>query len=120
MLTLVGTGPIAILQTEARNGNSSLIDVVSTLHMCRMYILRLLCVFLTDRNHHIIGIMNDNDATVAPSVKVCLPEVARTTDMITDRVRMGGRVLYIGAGTSGRSSFCCSMSGKLILRYIFS
>lgn len=69
-----------------------------------------------------IGIMNDADSEVAPAVRTCMPEIARTIDLIAERLRRGGRVLYIGAGTSGRlvlrdfcdsskSQFSCSSPG---------
>jgi len=35
-------------------------------------------------------------------VNLCLPEIARTIDLMAPRVLKGGRVVYIGAGTSGR------------------
>lgn len=46
--------------------------------------------------------MNDADATVAARVRAELPAIARAVDVIADRLRRGGRLLYIGAGTSGR------------------
>jgi N-acetylmuramic acid 6-phosphate (MurNAc-6-P) etherase len=46
--------------------------------------------------------MNAADLSVAAAVKSCIPEIAKTIDLISERVRKGGRVIYIGAGTSGR------------------
>lgn len=74
------------LQTEAINGRTSQIDRVSTLQMCT--------------------IINNEDLTVAASVTPCLPHIARAIDLLTPRVRRGGRVVYVGAGTSGRYDFC--------------
>lgn len=70
------------LQTEEINGRTSQIDRVSTLQMCT--------------------IINNEDLTVAASVTPCLPHIARAIDLLTPRVRQGGRVVYVGAGTSGR------------------
>lgn len=46
--------------------------------------------------------INDEDAKIAAAVQLCLPEIARTIDLMAPRVLKGGRVIYIGAGTSGR------------------
>lgn len=70
------------LQTEAANRWTSQIDQVPTLQMC--------------------SIINDEDRTVAASVTPCLHDIARAIDSLVPRVRRGGRVIYIGAGTSGR------------------
>lgn len=50
----------------------------------------------------ILRIMNAEDAKVAPAVAVEIPHIARAVDGIVDRMRRGGRLFYIGAGTSGR------------------
>ena len=50
----------------------------------------------------IVALMNDEDALVAPAVKLVLPEIAATVDKITDRILAGGRLFYVGTGTSGR------------------
>ncbi|MDT4895328.1 MAG: N-acetylmuramic acid 6-phosphate etherase [Acidobacteriota bacterium] len=46
--------------------------------------------------------MNEEDALVAAAVGQVLPEVARAVDGIVERLKAGGRLFYIGAGTSGR------------------
>jgi N-acetylmuramic acid 6-phosphate etherase len=46
--------------------------------------------------------MNAEDATVAAAVQRELPQIARAIEGITARLRQGGRLLYMGAGTSGR------------------
>ena len=46
--------------------------------------------------------MNDEDATVAAAVRSQLPQIARAVEAIADGLRRGGRLIYIGAGTSGR------------------
>jgi N-acetylmuramic acid 6-phosphate etherase len=50
----------------------------------------------------IVRLMNDEDATVAAAVRRALPQVARAIDVVADRLRHGGRLIYVGAGTSGR------------------
>ncbi|HVP50656.1 MAG TPA: N-acetylmuramic acid 6-phosphate etherase [Terriglobales bacterium] len=42
------------------------------------------------------------DARVAPAVARALPEIARTIDAIAQALSSGGRLIYVGAGTSGR------------------
>lgn len=73
---------LAGLQTEQRNSKSSKIDQISTLELCQ--------------------VINHEDATIADSVAKCLPIIAGAIDVLTTRVRAGGRVVYVGAGTSGR------------------
>jgi N-acetylmuramic acid 6-phosphate etherase len=70
------------LQTEGRNPNSNNIDQVETLELCR--------------------ILNHEDATVANAVEKCIPVIAQAIDALEPLVRKGGRVVYVGAGTSGR------------------
>ncbi len=70
------------LTTEARNPASMDIDKKTTLEM--------------------LQIINDEDKTVAFAVEKVLPDVARAVDLIVPRLRCGGRLFYIGAGTSGR------------------
>lgn len=50
----------------------------------------------------IVEAMNAEDATVAGAVRRALPAIARAVDEIVERMRRGGRLIYIGAGTSGR------------------
>lgn len=73
---------LTMLATEQRNAASTHIDSVSTLDMVR--------------------IMNDEDQKVALAVKTMLPQIANAIDVITARLRRGGRLFYIGSGTSGR------------------
>ena len=46
--------------------------------------------------------MNREDAHIARAIARELPAISRAVDGIVDRIRRGGRLLYIGAGTSGR------------------
>ena len=50
----------------------------------------------------IVSLMNEEDALVAAAIGRVLPEVERAVEAIADRLRRGGRLFYIGAGTSGR------------------
>jgi len=49
-----------------------------------------------------VRLMNDEDATVAAAVRRALPQIARAIDVVADGLRHGGRLIYVGAGTSGR------------------
>ena len=50
----------------------------------------------------IVSVMNSEDEGVAIAVRAVLPDVARAVDGIVERLRAGGRLFYIGTGTSGR------------------
>jgi N-acetylmuramic acid 6-phosphate etherase len=77
-----GLNELAGLQTEQRNLASSDIDQVSTAELCQ--------------------IINNQDATIAASIAKCNPTISAAIDCLAHRVRAGGRVVYVGAGTSGR------------------
>jgi N-acetylmuramic acid 6-phosphate etherase len=77
-----GQSALASLLTEARNPASERLDQLSTLEMLEM--------------------MNAEDATVAAAVHAELPHIAQAIDAIAARFAQGGRLFYIGAGTSGR------------------
>jgi N-acetylmuramic acid 6-phosphate etherase len=49
-----------------------------------------------------LRLINEEDARVAPAVAEVLPEIARAVDQIVARIERGGRLFYIGTGTSGR------------------
>lgn len=70
------------LMTETRNQNTLNIDKVSTLEMVKM--------------------INNEDKKVAVAVEAELPRIAEAIDEIAIRMNKGGRLIYIGAGTSGR------------------
>ena len=70
------------LLTEHSNSSSADLDRLSSLAIAR--------------------IINREDAKVAPAVKAALPEIAKAIDLITAALKQGGRVIYVGAGTSGR------------------
>ena len=50
----------------------------------------------------ILRLINDEDKTVADAVSLVLDSVAAGVDLIVERLKSGGRLIYIGAGTSGR------------------
>ncbi|EQK45940.1 N-acetylmuramic acid 6-phosphate etherase [Paraclostridium bifermentans] len=70
------------LTTESRNQNTLNIDKVSTLEMVKM--------------------INEEDKKVANAIEIELPQIAEAIDGIVERMQKGGRLIYIGAGTSGR------------------
>jgi N-acetylmuramic acid 6-phosphate etherase len=76
------TEHLGALPTEQRNPATTDIDRLSTLEMAR--------------------VLNAQDAMVAASVERALPEIAESIDVVVDRIQRGGRLVYIGAGTSGR------------------
>lgn len=49
-----------------------------------------------------LHIINEEDKTVAEAIEKCLPQIAIVVDVITEGVKRGGRMIYVGAGTSGR------------------
>jgi N-acetylmuramic acid 6-phosphate etherase len=50
----------------------------------------------------IVRLMNDEDMLVAPAIGLVLPDIARAVEEIVNRLGKGGRLFYIGTGTSGR------------------
>src|SRR5262245_5527034 len=70
------------MTTEARNPASEKIDTLSPLE--------------------IVQLMNAEDARVAQAVGREAEPIARAVEIIAERIRAGGRLVYIGAGTSGR------------------
>ena len=70
------------LQTEARNPASSNLDDLAPLELVRL--------------------MNAEDARVVPAVASQAGAIACAVEVIADRLRRGGRLVYLGAGTSGR------------------
>lgn len=50
----------------------------------------------------LVALINREDQTVPLAVRAVLPQVAKAVDAVVDRFRKGGRLLYVGSGTSGR------------------
>lgn len=70
------------LITEQRNPNSMQIDEMSALEL--------------------VTLINREDKHVAVAVEKCLPHIAQAVEKIVQAFQSGGRLIYIGAGTSGR------------------
>ncbi len=70
------------LKTESRNPDTMDIDMLDT--------------------ENILKKINNEDKKVALAVESELPHVAKAVDMVVQSIRHGGRVFYVGAGTSGR------------------
>ena len=49
-----------------------------------------------------LNLINEEDKKAALAVEAVLPDIARAVDLITSKITEGGRLFYIGAGTSGR------------------
>jgi N-acetylmuramic acid 6-phosphate etherase len=56
----------------------------------------------TRSTRELVGLMNETDAGVADAVAAAADELARAIDAIVARLEAGGRLVYVGAGTSGR------------------
>jgi N-acetylmuramic acid 6-phosphate etherase len=50
----------------------------------------------------IVRLINEEDSTIATAVGRVLPQIARAIDEVASGLRHGGRLIYVGAGTSGR------------------
>ncbi len=70
------------IDTEARNPHSQQLDALST--------------------RELVAVMNDEDAHVHAAVREQLDAIAAAIDAIAVRMHKGGRLVYCGAGTSGR------------------
>jgi len=73
---------IRSLTTEARNPRTREIDLAGV--------------------PRVLELLNDEDARVAAAVREALPDVARAVERVVASLRSGGRLVYVGAGTSGR------------------
>ena len=56
----------------------------------------------TKSTREILRIINREDHKVAPAVARVIPQIARAVDLIAESLAQGGRLIYLGAGTSGR------------------
>ena len=70
------------LETEARNPASMNLDELTPLQL--------------------VELMNQEDSRVIPAIASQAGVIAQAIAIVTDRLRAGGRLIYIGAGTSGR------------------
>lgn len=70
------------LITERRNRATENLDKMSSLEL--------------------VTAMNREDAVVPRAIRKVLPEIAKAVDLVTERLAQGGRLIYVGSGTSGR------------------
>lgn len=70
------------IASEARNPRSANVDIMPT--------------------SAVLDLINHEDATVAPAVGREIAQIARAVDAIVESFQRGGRLIYVGAGTSGR------------------
>lgn len=56
----------------------------------------------TITSFELVTAMNREDAAVPRAIKRVLPQIAKAVDTIADHLSRGGRMIYVGAGTSGR------------------
>ncbi|MBR3768607.1 MAG: N-acetylmuramic acid 6-phosphate etherase [Clostridia bacterium] len=75
-----------MLKTEMRNQNTYNIDKMSTYEMLK--------------------IINQENSNVTLAVNKALPTIEKACDMTAETIKSGGRVFYIGSGTSGRLGVC--------------
>ncbi|MDY0410206.1 N-acetylmuramic acid 6-phosphate etherase [Virgibacillus soli] len=73
---------LSTLKTEQRNVNSMHIDNMSTME--------------------ILQVINHEDMSVTKRVQEVLPQIEQTIDAVHQSLKRGGRLFYVGAGTSGR------------------
>ncbi len=73
---------ISQLMTERRNSATENLDSMSALE--------------------IVSVMNREDTLVPPRIRRALPQIAKAVDLIAEGFVKGGRLIYVGTGTSGR------------------
>ena len=81
----MGKEELDLLETEKPNPNTTDIDTLSI--------------------EGILQKINDEDMKVAPAVRKVIPLIAEVVKMCVDSIKKGGKVIYVGAGTSGRIAF---------------
>src|SRR5258708_582421 len=73
---------LALLEPEGRNPRTTELDRLATPDLVRT--------------------LHGETAAVLTAVEAILPEIAQVVDLLADRLSRGGRLFYVGAGTSGR------------------
>ncbi|MGG7668008.1 N-acetylmuramic acid 6-phosphate etherase [Yersinia sp. J1] len=73
---------LGTLVSESRNPATRDLDKLSTLEMVERF--------------------NDEDRKVPDAIRLVLPEIAQAVDLAAEALKAGGRLIYLGAGTSGR------------------
>ncbi len=71
-----------MLKTEMRNEKTMHLDQMDTMSMLQV---------ISDENYNAVR-----------AVENALPQIAKAVDIVTDAIQKGGRLIYVGAGTSGR------------------
>ncbi len=79
-------GCVKMLRTEMRNPDTHGIDKMSTLEM--------------------LEIINNENAKVTGAIESALPQISAVCDAVAAAIKSGGRIYYIGSGTSGRLAVC--------------
>lgn len=70
------------LSTEKRNTKTMCLDALSI--------------------HDVLTIMNEEDTNVLATIHNAIPKIEQAIEVVVERLKRGGRLIYIGAGTSGR------------------
>jgi len=70
------------MSTETRNQNTMNLDIMTPLE--------------------VVTVMNQEDARVPEAIKPALPDIAQCVTWAIESIEAGGRIIYMGAGTSGR------------------
>ncbi len=70
------------MSTETRNANTMDLDIMTPLQ--------------------VVTVMNQEDAKVPEAIKPALPNIAQCVTWAIESIKAGGRIIYMGAGTSGR------------------
>jgi N-acetylmuramic acid 6-phosphate etherase len=52
--------------------------------------------------NELVGAMNTDSVTVAAAIESCVPAITQAIEGVVERMRRGGRLIYVGAGTAGR------------------
>ena len=73
---------LGLLRTEQVDAKFQLLDVMSI--------------------SELLQAMNESDTEVPKAVNAILPRIEKAVDAVVDRMMQGGRLIYLGAGTSGR------------------
>lgn len=73
---------LGLLRTEQIDSKFQMLDVMSV--------------------SELLQAMNESDAEVPKAINLALPKIEKAIDAVVDRMLQGGRLIYIGAGTSGR------------------
>ena len=83
---------LGALVSETRNPETMDLDALTTIELVNRF--------------------NQQDTLVAQAVKATLPEVARAVDAAALALKAGGRIIYMGAGTSGRLGVWMLLSAR--------